>query len=205
MTARVPRKRCGVRSGVPHGRGCQAGLRAFLVLGVVTSLVTILPLAYASPVDPSWIIGVYDSGDFDDVVGALMDASGAGGAGSAGTAGALMAVLFVAAAYILAVIPGRSVDLRFSFRSPPEWVRRRVFAHFLVFRSIAHHLPRSSLTYLCSGVGVEDPSLAVPAEPDQLDISATGHDAPIRQVDLRDVFAVRLFFRSVVGPVSIHV
>src|SRR5262245_26465980 len=37
-----------------------------LILGV--ALVTIVPACHASPPDPSWIGGLYDNGDFDDVV-----------------------------------------------------------------------------------------------------------------------------------------
>ena len=31
-------------------------------------MIVLTPMAWASPVDPSWIKGVYDDGDFDDVV-----------------------------------------------------------------------------------------------------------------------------------------
>jgi len=44
------------------------------VLFFVIPLLT--PMAYASPPDPSWIHGVYDGGDFDDVV--VLVTSGAG-------------------------------------------------------------------------------------------------------------------------------
>src|SRR5262245_1937020 len=37
-----------------------------LILGV--ALVAIVPAGHASPPDPSWIGGLYDNGDFDDVV-----------------------------------------------------------------------------------------------------------------------------------------
>ena len=39
-----------------------------LVLGALT------PVAYASPLDPSWIGGVYDDADYDDVVVLVMSA-----------------------------------------------------------------------------------------------------------------------------------
>ena len=43
-------------------------LRA-LVVGLVLTLTSALPiLAQASPPDPSWIPGIYDDADFDDVV-----------------------------------------------------------------------------------------------------------------------------------------
>jgi len=35
---------------------------------VVTTLVALLPLAYASPPDPSWVAGFWDDADYDDVV-----------------------------------------------------------------------------------------------------------------------------------------
>ena len=41
---------------------------AILVLSVV--------LAYASPPDPSWISGIYDYHDYDDVVGMVTDGTG---------------------------------------------------------------------------------------------------------------------------------
>ena len=44
-----------------------------LLVGVI---VTLTPMAYASPPDPSWIRGLYDAADFDDVV--VLLASGVG-------------------------------------------------------------------------------------------------------------------------------
>ena len=44
---------------------------ARLVWLLVTLLVILMPMAWAIPVDPSWIKGVYDGGDFDDVVSFL--------------------------------------------------------------------------------------------------------------------------------------
>jgi hypothetical protein len=38
---------------------------AWLLAGLMFALT---PMAWASPIDPSWINGVYDDGDFDDVV-----------------------------------------------------------------------------------------------------------------------------------------
>ncbi len=40
------------------------------------ALLALTPLAYASPPDPSWIRGLYDDGDFDDVVVLLTSAPG---------------------------------------------------------------------------------------------------------------------------------
>jgi hypothetical protein len=41
------------------------------VLGVILALLTLVPLAHASPPDPVWIPGVYDAADFDEVVWVL--------------------------------------------------------------------------------------------------------------------------------------
>jgi hypothetical protein len=35
---------------------------------LVGLMVVLTPMAWASPIDPSWIKGVYDDGDFDDAV-----------------------------------------------------------------------------------------------------------------------------------------
>jgi hypothetical protein len=35
---------------------------------VLPALVSLVPLAHASPLDPSWIAGIYDAADFDDAV-----------------------------------------------------------------------------------------------------------------------------------------
>jgi hypothetical protein len=37
-----------------------------VILGAMLAMVT--PLAYASPVDPTWLPGFWDNGDFDDVI-----------------------------------------------------------------------------------------------------------------------------------------
>jgi hypothetical protein len=40
----------------------------YCALLIITAVVVLTPLAYATPPDPSWIRGLYDGGDFDDVV-----------------------------------------------------------------------------------------------------------------------------------------
>ena len=57
-----------VLAGVRSGQG-----RAY-VLGILFFLLTLVPLAHASPPDPLWIAGVYDGGDFDEVVSTLIGA-----------------------------------------------------------------------------------------------------------------------------------
>ena len=53
-------------------RLCSA-LLALLLVGIVGILT---PIAQASPPDPSWIRGMYDDNDFDDVVGLITSGSG---------------------------------------------------------------------------------------------------------------------------------
>jgi hypothetical protein len=43
-------------------------LSALRALALLCSSVAVLPLAYGGPPDPSWIRGLYDGSDFDDVV-----------------------------------------------------------------------------------------------------------------------------------------
>ena len=53
-------------------------LRAWLLLLLVGVLVSVTPLAYTSPPDPSWIGGIYDGGDCDDVVVFIVSAAALG-------------------------------------------------------------------------------------------------------------------------------
>jgi hypothetical protein len=48
-------------------------LPLILLAGIVMSI----PAAHASPPDPTWIAGIYDAADYDDVVGLLTDGNGA--------------------------------------------------------------------------------------------------------------------------------
>lgn len=47
-----------------------------LVIVLLVGLVWLVPLAHASPMDPTWLPGIYDEGDHDDVVLALISAGG---------------------------------------------------------------------------------------------------------------------------------
>jgi hypothetical protein len=50
--------------------------RRLLTLLLVSGLFTIVPLAHGSPPDPTWVAGLYDDGDHDDVVLGITSASG---------------------------------------------------------------------------------------------------------------------------------
>src|SRR5262245_14129253 len=63
-------------------------------LSMLLALLLIAPvtLAHASPPDQTWLAGVYDQADFDDVVGLLTSALEASGSTSAPEAGACLAL-----------------------------------------------------------------------------------------------------------------
>ena len=46
------------------------------VLGVLFALLTLVPLAHASPPDAVWIAGIYDDADLDEAVVAVVSATG---------------------------------------------------------------------------------------------------------------------------------
>jgi len=52
-------------------RLCSWRGRAYL-LDVLVALLTLVPLAHASPPDATWIAGIYDAGDFDEAVWMLI-------------------------------------------------------------------------------------------------------------------------------------
>jgi len=47
-----------------------------LRLVLAASILTLTPLAYADPIDPTWVAGFWDDDDFDDVVGYITSAAG---------------------------------------------------------------------------------------------------------------------------------
>ena len=53
------------------------GARVVLLVALTIAATAILPaIAYASPPDPSWIRGIYDDADYDDIVVLVMSATG---------------------------------------------------------------------------------------------------------------------------------
>ena len=48
-------------------------LQRFVAPLVAGTLAGLVSLAYASPIDPTWITGIYDNADYDDVVAFLTD------------------------------------------------------------------------------------------------------------------------------------
>jgi hypothetical protein len=50
--------------------------RALLAPALTAILAVLIPLAYASPPDPTWIAGIYSDADYDDAVVALVSVAG---------------------------------------------------------------------------------------------------------------------------------
>ena len=50
--------------------------RRFCALVLASALVALVPLADASPPDSTWVAGLYDDGDFDEVVASVVSGSG---------------------------------------------------------------------------------------------------------------------------------
>ena len=51
-------------------------LLTLALVGVVSLTAALPAIAYASPPDPSWIRGIYDDEDFDNIVVLIMSATG---------------------------------------------------------------------------------------------------------------------------------
>src|SRR5262249_36795621 len=53
------------------------GVRGAFVLLLLACLISLTPLAEARPPDPTWIAGIYDDNNYDDVVYLVISGSGA--------------------------------------------------------------------------------------------------------------------------------
>ena len=71
--------RSGTMRAVMARSAMASGTRAlhcWLAFGLLPVLLALVPLAYASPPDPTWVAGFYDAEDFDEIVMAVVSASG---------------------------------------------------------------------------------------------------------------------------------
>jgi hypothetical protein len=96
------------RLHAPRVGGLGAMLLALLIIAPVT-------LAHASPPDQTWLAGVYDQADFDDVVGLLtsaLDATDSTAAPEAGACFALVPKLSLATVACPSSAPAYSPPLR---------------------------------------------------------------------------------------------
>ena len=64
-----------IAPGAPGGP-LVAAVRSLIIALMLAGTVTLPALAYASPPDPSWLAGIYDEADHDDVVVLVMSATG---------------------------------------------------------------------------------------------------------------------------------
>src|SRR2546428_7604214 len=108
-----------------HGRFGRL-FRALHALAMILSagLVVIIPLAYASPTDPTWVAGIYDAADYDEVIEVLTDSNAVGDCGSTVAGQPTIAVrplsaVVARAACSSAAVSGLGVLLAFCLRSPP--------------------------------------------------------------------------------------
>ncbi|HMB35379.1 MAG TPA: hypothetical protein VKV41_15155 [Methylomirabilota bacterium] len=95
----------------------RARLTLILLLGVV--LVTLVAFAHASPPDATWLPGVYDAADFDDVVDFLVSLSAA----TPDSPPSLSPRLTIASAAVVIPEPGELPPRRLrsdGTRSPPS-------------------------------------------------------------------------------------
>src|SRR2546426_8403522 len=109
----------------------QVGALPALPLVLLAILVAIIPLAYASPTDPTWVAGIYDAADYDEVIEVLMDSNAVGDCGSTVAGQPTIAVRPLSAvvarvACTSAAVSGLGVLLAFFLRSAPNRTKREL-------------------------------------------------------------------------------
>jgi len=148
----------------------QVGALPALPLVLLAILVAIIPLAYASPTDPTWIAGIYDAADYDDVLDVLTDSNAVGDCGSTvaveptGAVQPLSAVVARVACSSTAV-SGIGVLLAFCLRSPPNRLHRK-FGRYLrevwMWQRPAQGRPDGAFVFLVTTTPEAAPSHASP-------------------------------------------
>src|SRR5262245_21786326 len=137
--------RCATRRRRPFNQSLVLHIHTLVFFAILTA---IIPLAYASPSDPTWIAGIYDADDYDDIVQMLTETLGAHD--DVGAIDSLTVVTKIAQRIcptvqnaVLLVVPGRS---------PPGGGRPRAacFARSLTCRYAAFR-------YFDSSIGVRLP------------------------------------------------
>jgi hypothetical protein len=93
--------------------------RLFLALMLLMTVVALRPLAEASPPDPTWIAGLYDNADFDDVILAILTTAAVLHVAPADAAQPSLIVLGRLSDPVFAPLPTRA-DLVSRPRSPPS-------------------------------------------------------------------------------------
>ena len=95
-----------------------------LPLILLAVIVVIISLAYACPTDPTWIAGIYDVADDDEMVGSVTDTNSAV-AVQPTVAGQPSSTVVARLAPSFGTVSDIGVLLAFCFRSPPERLNRQ--------------------------------------------------------------------------------
>ncbi|HEY7250935.1 MAG TPA: hypothetical protein VIG37_10595 [Methylomirabilota bacterium] len=93
-------------------------LRAPLLAVVLTTAIALPALAHASPPDSTWIAGVYDDADYDDVIVRVTSATGDVASGASADLRPLHA-LVLGLAPCAESAPASLIDLTAQPRAPP--------------------------------------------------------------------------------------
>jgi len=92
--------------------------RGLAVLVLASALLTLAALAHASPPDPTWLPGLYDDADYDDVVLLVTSSVGDLGAGPPTQIRPLPLLVGLIVASAVGTVPG-TLLVRAETRAPP--------------------------------------------------------------------------------------
>jgi hypothetical protein len=132
------RDSCPQHQMQPSRRCRSIGRGTYTVLSIVVTLMLLPTIAYATPPDPSWIAGIYDGGDGDDIVTLVYEISGSN---AAAVSHVPPLCSLTAASFASIVHRGPSCRSTGSPRSPPT------VAFSCLFNSSPDHTP-STLPFL---------------------------------------------------------
>jgi len=93
--------------------------RSWLVVLFLGILLTLPACAYASPTDPTWIPGLYDDNDYDDVIVSITGAVTAVDSRIAGASGLVAVCLGLITSSRRQLVPARPLE-SLSTRAPPH-------------------------------------------------------------------------------------
>ena len=101
-----------------YGRGTMKR-RVPLVVLLLGALLALPPLAHASPPDPTWIPGLYDDNDYDDVIFFITGVQSAVDSGVVDPVGPAVVCVWLIAPHDPRSLPGRPLE-SLSTRAPPQ-------------------------------------------------------------------------------------
>jgi len=95
-------------------------IKGYWVPGILVSVLLMLPvLAYATPPDPTWVPGLWDDGDYDDVVILIKSTAAVADGDPAIVVGPVLFVIASPAAHEPQLIDSKSFSPN-SSRAPPD-------------------------------------------------------------------------------------